>query len=85
MTTVYIVHISHRHGSGSEAFSTREKAYAYLASWAREWWHEIARNPEDQPPADDDECISQYFTEQDNECFDFDEVQLDRCVPKVDA
>lgn len=79
MTTVIVVHISHRHGSGSEVFSTAEKASAYLAAWAREWWHEIDSGT--PAPHDDQEAIEQYFDSNDSEFYDWDEVPIDRCAP----
>lgn len=77
MTIVHIVHISHRHGSGSEAFSTRERAEAYLAGWAREWWHELGID--DPAPENDCECYEQYFDGNDDEFYDWDTVEVDRC------
>jgi len=77
--TVIAVHITHRHGSGTEVFSTKENATAYLANWAREWWHEI--DSDTPAPDDDDEAIEQYFDGNDSEFYDWDEVQLDRCAP----
>ena len=80
---VFVVHISHRHGSGSEVFSTHEKARAYLAAWAREWWHEVTTD--EAAPADDDECISQYFDGSQDEFYDFDEVVIDSCETTPEA
>lgn len=54
--TVFIVTVEHKHGTDSWAHRTFEGAIASLAEYCREWWA-----GEDDPPEDDEQCIKDYF------------------------
>ena len=56
---VYVLAISHRHGTNISVFTTEEKGYEALDEFVKEWWDTEITS--EQMPDDRDGRISRYF------------------------
>lgn len=70
--TVYVLSISHRHGTDVMTFRDEESAWHWLATYCSDWWHEVQKPGEDDPePTDESKLIEEYFRRQEgNEYYD---------------
>lgn len=58
--TIWITHISHKHGDTYFANATPEGANAAKIAWARKWWDREMRDAP-MPDGDDDTVATAYF------------------------
>lgn len=73
---VWIVAISHRHGTNYEAAATHEAALSIAAAFARQWWHEWPGLHDEDIPADDEAAMERYFEIADDEFCEITETEV---------
>lgn len=64
--TVFVVEITHRHGTDLIVCASEARAYTALARYAREWWHEVEFEAGPIDDLTDDEAADLYFETQMN-------------------
>ena len=58
-TTVWVLHMSHKHGDDINVFANEQGALDELVAWANEWWgNEVGDVPR---PETQGELVRQYF------------------------
>lgn len=69
---VFVLTITHRHGTDTGVYRTREGAYTSLASYCRSWWNEVSTKPVPAQDQDGEEpLIAEYFERQEgNESYE---------------
>jgi len=71
---VYVLSITHKHGTNVYAFSSYEKAYQGLSQYVEAWWGNYA---DSDMPSGAEEKINQYF----DESMAYDEWwSIDECI-----
>lgn len=76
--TIHVAHIDHRHGYNFYVAATEDELSAKIAEYCREYWDDCQAS-EDTPeaPEDNNECVSLYFDENEEEFLAVDTATLD--------
>lgn len=64
--TVFVVEITHRHGTDLIVCASEARACTALARYAREWWHEVEFEAGPIDGLTDEEAVDLYFETQMN-------------------
>jgi hypothetical protein len=64
---VWVLHISHRHGTNIYPCASEEAARLELFHFVSEWWSEVS---DEDMPDDHSEAIEEYFEKKEDEHFD---------------
>lgn len=74
---VWVLVINHKHYADVYAFREKDAAHAKLAAYAREYWRDVRKNENDDPPAADREVISRYFYGNEHESYEIEAVYVE--------
>ena len=82
MTTVWVLTITHKHGTDVRAFATEDGALNALGDYTGEWWESVADvgSSDGSPvpePTDRDERITRYFEQIGDEWFTLEQVTIE--------
>ena len=80
--TVWITHISHKHGDDLYASPSAEAADKIVKNYVDSWWGD-EMDPEHVKPEDPDEMIEHYFEAKDDESYQIQTAELDIDISKV--
>jgi len=79
--TIWITHISHRHGDDLYASMTPEAADQIVRDYVEDWWdHEKLDIPK---PLDPVQMVEDYFEMMDDESYQIQEAELEMGLEKI--
>lgn len=75
---VWVVHMQHKHGEGSDVYSTEGKALDAVHNWVKQWWHRDGPGRDGETiPVDRGEAIAAYFDDHEYEFYTIEEATVD--------